>query len=78
MSTEVNTQANTESKTNVLMVDIVDLPDDEHVHAGDVNGEPPPMHETRNINTSEENTHHHEYWPPPATKCHQGGEEYTN
>ena len=32
------------------------LPDDDDIHAGDVDGETPPVHETTNIETAEKNT----------------------
>ena len=41
------------------------LPDDEDVHAGDVDGQTPPVHEARDVDAGEENTpghfnvHHH-------------------
>jgi hypothetical protein len=63
MGAEVNTQPNTDSKMEVVkkVLNLKELPDNKNVHAGDLNGEPPPMHESRNINAGEKNAHHHEY-----------------
>ena len=32
-----------------------EAPDDDHVHAGDVDGEPPPVHVPTHVHTTEEN-----------------------
>ena len=34
---------------------ICELPDDDDIHAGDVDGEPPPVHKPANIETAEKN-----------------------
>ena len=49
------------------------LPDDEHIHAGDVNGETPPVHEPSHISAGEQDTHHHQHGASPAAQGHQGG-----
>ena len=45
--------------------------DDENVHAGDVDGEPPPVHEARHVHTRQQHTQHHEQGPAPAA-CREG------
>ena len=39
----------------LIETDICELPDDDDVHAGDVDGEPPPVHKPANIETAEKN-----------------------
>ena len=44
VSTEVHTEAHT---------------DDDNVHAGDLYGDAPPVHDPSHVNTGQENTNHH-------------------
>ena len=78
VGTVVHTQTNTE--TNIEMkndnTDVVNnLPDDDNVHAGDLNGDAPPVHEARNVHAGEEDTHHDKEGAPPAAKGDQGSDE---
>lgn len=49
--------------------------DDDNVHAGDLNGDAPPVHEARNVHAGEEDTHHDKEGAPPAAKGDQRGDE---
>ena len=45
--------------------------DDENVHARDVDGEPPPVHEARHVQRGQQHAHHHQQRPAPAAQRHQ-------
>ena len=45
---DVSTKVHAESHT-----------DDDNVHAGDLNGDAPPMHEASHIHTCQQDTNHH-------------------
>ena len=49
--------------------------DDEDVHAGDVNGETPPVHEPGHVNAGEKNAHHDEDGAAPAAQRQQRRDE---
>ena len=49
--------------------------DDEDVHAGDVDGEAPPVHEARHVQRGQQHAHHHQQRPAPAAQRHQGRHE---
>lgn len=40
--------------------------DDDDVHGGDLDGDPPPVHEARHVYTGEEHTQHHKQGAAPA------------
>ena len=40
--------------------------DDDDVHGGDLDGDPPPVHEARHVYTGEEDTQHHKQGASPA------------
>ena len=60
MGTEVDTEANA---------------DDEDVHAGDLDGDAPPVHEAGNVHAGEEDTHHHKQRAPPAAQGDESCDE---
>ena len=45
--------------------------DDDDVHAGDLDGDAPPVHEARHVHTRQQHTQHHEQRPAPAA-CTEG------
>ena len=47
------------------------VPDDDDVHAGDLDGDAPPVHEARHVHTRQQHTQHHEQGPAPAA-CREG------
>ena len=49
--------------------------DDEDVHAGDLDGDAPAVHEAGHIHTGEEDAEHDEEGAPPAAESDQGGDE---
>ena len=51
--------------------------DDENVHACDVDGEPPPVHEARHVQRGQQHAHHHQQRPAPAAQRHQRRHEDT-
>ena len=51
--------------------------DDENVHARDVDGEPPPVHEARHVQRGQQHAHHHQQRPAPAAQRHQRRHEDT-
>ena len=40
--------------------------DDDNVHGGDLDGDPPPVHEASHIHTGQQHTQHHKEGAPPA------------
>ena len=40
--------------------------DDDDVHAGDLYGDAPPVHEARHVHTRQQHAQHHEQGPAPA------------
>ena len=47
------------------------LPDDDDVHAGDLDGDAPPVHEARHVHTRQQHAQHHEQRAAPAA-CREG------
>ena len=53
VSTEVDTQTNAGMEDYVTVRNTDNPPDDDDVHAGDVNGQSPPVHEATHIDARE-------------------------
>ena len=49
--------------------------DDEDVHAGDLDGDAPPVHEAGHVQAGEEDAEHHEKRAPPAAQSDEGRHE---
>jgi len=60
MSTEVHTESHT---------------DDEDVHAGDLDGDAPPVHEAGHVDASEKHAEHDKERAPPAAESDEGRHE---
>jgi len=54
------------------------LPDDDDIHAGDVNGETPPVHIATNIEAAEKYTHHDKHRSSPTAQGDQGCDKYAS
>ena len=61
---DVGTEVHTEADT-----------DDEDVHAGDLDGDAPPVHEAGHVQAGEEDAEHHEKRAPPAAQSDEGRHE---
>ena len=46
--------------------------DDEDVHAGDLDGDAPPVHEPGHVHAGQQDAEHHEQWAAPAAQCDEG------
>ena len=49
--------------------------DDEDVHAGDLDGDAPPVHEAGHVQAGEEDAEHDEEGAAPAAQCDEGRDE---
>ena len=49
--------------------------DDEDVHAGDLDGDAPPVHEAGHVQAGQEDAEHHEERSAPAAQDDEGGDE---
>jgi len=52
--------------------------DDDDIHAGDVNGQTPPVHIATHIEAAEKYTHHDKHWSSPTAQGDQGCDKYAS